>query len=92
MKKSIILFVAAVTFFAIALTAQTDKYINESGTLFGYGSPGDCYCNLNMPGKQGTFTFRLPEHADNTQTYGMVIFIARVQAYHPVIGKVSLWS
>jgi hypothetical protein len=79
MKKSIILFVAAVTFIAPEITAHAGKPVDENGMPFGNGFPSGYHYNLNILGKQGHFTCPPPEYVDGTQAYGNVIFIPRDQ-------------
>ena len=62
MKKSIILFVAAVTFLALEITAHAGKPVGETGMLFGNGFLGSYHFNLNILGEQGHFTYPLPEY------------------------------
>ena len=59
MKKSIILFFAAVTVPAFKITMHADKPVAENGMAFENGSFGDYYYDLNVPAKQGHVSGRL---------------------------------
>jgi hypothetical protein len=85
MKKSIILFVVAVTFPATGITAYPGKPVDENGFSIGH------YYHLNTPERQGHFTCPTPEHVGKTQVYGKVVFIPRGQGNDPVSEEVSLW-
>ena len=56
MKKSIILFVAAVSFFPLEITAHAGKPVDENGMPFRNGILSGFHFNLNILGKQGRGT------------------------------------
>jgi hypothetical protein len=62
MKRSINLFVAAVTFLALEITSHAGKPVGETGMPFGDGFPGGYHYDLNIFGKQGNFTCPPPEY------------------------------
>jgi hypothetical protein len=62
MQKSVILFVAAVTFLALEITARAGKPVGKNGMPFGNGLPSGYHFNLNILGEQGHFTFPPPEY------------------------------
>jgi hypothetical protein len=75
MKKSIIICITAVSFFALGFTAHAGKPVDEKGMPFGNGFPSGYHYNLNILGKQDNFTCPQPEYVDGMQVYGNVIFI-----------------
>ena len=85
MKKSIILFVVAVTFPAPGITAYPGAPVDANGFSIGH------YYYLNIPERQGHLTCPKPEHAGKTQVCGKVVFIPRGQGNDPVSGEVTLW-
>jgi hypothetical protein len=73
MKKSIILFIAAVTFFAFTVTAQADRTVDENVIQLRHGFPGDYYCNCNVPDEQGNGIFLPTEYVDRMQAIRKVV-------------------
>jgi len=62
MQKSVILFVAAVTFLSLEITAHAGKPVCKNRMPFGNGLPSGYHFNLNILGEQGHFTFPPPEY------------------------------
>jgi hypothetical protein len=91
MKKSIILFVVAVTFPAPGITAYPGNPVDENGMPFGNGFSIGHYYYLNNPQRQGHFTCPTPEYVGKTKVYGKAVFVPRGQGNDPVSGEASLW-
>ncbi|MHA2403903.1 MAG: hypothetical protein ACXADH_12985 [Candidatus Kariarchaeaceae archaeon] len=91
MKKSIIIFVAAITFITPGIAAHAGKQVDESGIPSGKGFPSGHHYNLNITDKQEQFTCPPPDYIDGKQVCKEAVFIPRDESNDPLSREVSLW-